>query len=72
MTLTMPSSKWWASTIVSTVTVLVLLVTAAQDQGVELPEWLALVGAVLGPIVVYVKAENRPSPSARKAIQSGA
>jgi len=64
----MPSSKWWASTIVTTMTAIVVVITALTDQGVELPEIIVLIGAVLAPIVTYLKPENRPSPSALEAI----
>ncbi len=64
----MPSSKWWASTAVSTITLILVMIQASQDQGVELPQWLVLGGAVLGPIVTWTKRENRPSASAREAL----
>lgn len=67
MTITAPSSKWITSTAVSSLTLIVVMITASQDQGVALPQWLMLVGAVLGPILTYAKAENRPSESGRKA-----
>lgn len=63
----MPSSKWWASTIVSSAVALVAVLDAAEVQGIELPPWIYLVGAVLAPIVVYVKRENNPSSSAQQA-----
>jgi len=66
-----PSSKWWASTAVSTATLIVVMTTASIDQGVALPEWLVLVGAVLGPMLVYLKRENNPSQSAREALANG-
>ena len=65
--LEMPSSKWWASTAVSLIVALAAVIDAADVQGVDLPPWVYLLGAVLTPIAVYVKAENRPSSSARQA-----
>lgn len=65
-----PSAKWWVSTAVSTATLLVVMVGAAQDQGVDLPEWLVLIGAILGPILVYMKRETNPSASAREVIEA--
>jgi len=64
----MPSSKWWASTTVSVLTALVMIITALQNEGVELPELVVLAGAVMGPIAVYLKRENNPSPSAIEAM----
>lgn len=65
--MSLPSSKWWASTAVSTATLVAVMIAASIEQGVSLPQWLVLVGSVLGPIVTYLKRENNPSPTAVEA-----
>lgn len=65
--LEMPSSKWWASTAVSFIIALAAVIDAAQLEGVDLPPWVYLVGAVLTPIATYLKPERRPSSTARAA-----
>lgn len=68
MSIELPSSKWWASTIVSLVIGAAAVIDAANVQGVDLPPLVYLAGAILTPIAVYLKAENNPSSSARRAI----
>lgn len=71
MNLQFPSSKWWAATAVSTLTLAAAMIQASRDQGVELPHWIILIGAVVGPIVTYLKPENNPSESAKRTIEVG-
>lgn len=66
--LEMPSSKWWASTAVSLIVALAAVIDAADVQGVDLPPWVYLLGAVLTPIAVYLKPERRPSSTARATV----
>ena len=66
------SSKWWVSTGVIVATAGVTVIADAQANGVELPTWVAAVGAVLSPVLVWWKNENRPSPSAVTAATAGA
>lgn len=69
MSIEFPSSKWWVSAIVSTIIGAVAIIDAAQGQDVDLPAWVYLIGAILSPIAVYLKAENRPSSSAIEAAE---
>jgi len=67
--LELPSSKWVVSTVATVVITLVAVLDASETAGVDLPPWVYVIGGLLAPLVVYLKQENRPSSSARRATE---
>ncbi len=62
-----PSSKWIVATLMTTVISVVAMIDAAKVQGVDLPAWVYLIGAILAPVAGFMKRENNPSSSAVEA-----
>jgi len=58
------SSKVLAQTAVAVAAGVACVAADLQEQGLELPGWVAIALTAASPIVGYIKAENHPAPSA--------